>query len=682
MQSTSSSSSPRDRADWFLLVATLLLLVAAFFRTWDLGSTPPGMHNEELINAQISQRLRQGDLRVIYDDVTPGREGLYYAILAVATTLIGRGTILWRLPSVWLTMLSLAVTAQLMRRLFGRRTALFTLGLMSVTFWPIWMGRSVLHVALLPLAVSGTIYVLSHAFLAKERTTASLWFTLGGLALGVSQYVHVTAWTLLLLAVLFVVYWYVTDPEELNRHKGNLLYAAGLAFIISLPLILFLVRHPGVREPVPITEQPRLITEIPARVITTLTALGLRGDMLPEHNLPGRPVLGPVLAILMVIGIGVAIRRWRRPSYGLALLWLVVGLLPSAFQPHRPDFEYMAVIMPIVFAFPAIVLRELFELLRARLNPATVRSGFALIATTLVAATAFFTFRDYFLIWPTLGDVRLNYQADLGVLAHYLDTSDDPTPISICSTPVDRAADPFAQTNEELLKYLMHRHNLPIRFFDCNQSLIIANGGDSQRIIFPRGHYYDHLPGPLLRWMQFAQDEQVPGIRPDVVMRFEASQAIADQAGAFITTALTAWPPEANATGLANLPISFGYNIAFLGYQIRDEDLRPGDWVELTTYWRVDGPPPPEMTQFAHMLGNPVVIVAQNDSLGVEINTLQVRDIFLQHSLIQSPGGLAAGPYTISVGLYIPSTGDRLPAFQDGQEISNRLFLQSVNIIR
>ena len=338
--------------------------------------------------------------------------------------------------------------------------------------------------------------------------------------------------------------------------------------------------------------------------------------------------------------------------------------------------------MPIVFAFPAIALREMFEFSRARLNPQAVKSGFAAIAVGLIAATGFFTFRDYFLIWPKQGDVRLNYQADLGVLAHYLDTSKDPTPMSICSTPVDRTTDPFAQTNEELLAYLMHRHNLPIRYFDCNQSLIIANGGESQRIIFPRGHYYDHLPGPLLGWMRFAEDEHVPGIRPDVVMRFEATQAIADQAGAFITTALTAWPPEANAEGLANLPVSFGYNIAFLGYQIRDEELRPGDWVELTTYWRVDGPPPPEMTQFAHMLGNPVVIVAQNDSLGVQMNTLQVRDIFLQHSLIQSPGGLAAGPYTISVGLYLPSTGDRLPAFQDGQEISNRLFLQSVNIIR
>lgn len=676
------TETPQRHGHWFLTIAVVLLLVAAFFRLWDLGSTPPGMHNEELVNAQISERLRQGDLRVIYDEASPGREGLYYIILAVTTSVIGRGIILWRLPSVWLTMLSLAVTTQLLRRLFGRRVALFSLGLMSVTFWPIWMGRSVLHVALLPLAISGTLYAFSHAFESKQRTTASLWFTIGGLAIGVAQYVHVTAWTLLLLIALFVGYWYLTNPQDLKGHATNVLYALGLAFIISLPLILFLLRHPGVREPVPLTQQTGFITQMPSRIITTLTALALRGDMLPEHNLPGRPIMGPALAVLTVIGIGISIRRWRRPSHGLALLWLIVGILPTAFQPHRPDFEYMGVIMPIVFAFPAIALRAIFQLARSRLNRPLVTNVFAGIAVFLVAVTAFFTYRDYFVKWPALGDVRLNYQADLGVLAHYLDASSDPTPISICSTPVERAANPFAQTNEELLQYLMHRHDLPIRYFDCTQSLVIASGGESQRIIFPRGHYYDHLPGPLLQWMRYAKDEQVPGIRPDVVMRFEASQQIADQAGAFITTALTAWPPEADRVGLANLPISFGYNIAFLGYQIRDESLRPGDWVELTTYWRVDGPPPPELTQFAHMLGNPVVIVAQNDSLGIDVGTLHVRDIFLQHSLIQSPGGLAAGPYTISVGLYLPSTQTRLPAFQDEVEVANRLFLQSVNIQR
>ena len=308
---------------------------------------------------------------------------------------------------------------------------------------------------------------------------------------------------------------------------------------------------------------------------------------------------------------------------------------------------------------------------------------FGVLVAGLVVATAIVNFHDYFLTWSQLGDVRLNYQADLGVLAHYLDTNPDPTPVSVCSTPVDKKNNPFTLTNQELLAYLMHRQAFSIRYFDCTQSLVLAEGGASQRLIFPRGHYYDHLPGPLLAWLRYAEDEHVPGVRPDVVMRLEAEEELANNVGAFITTALTAWPPEAVDTEseLAELPVTFGHNVSFLGYDLRDETVRPGDWVELTTYWRMDGPPPSELNHFTHMLGSPVIIVAQRDNLGIQPGLLQVRDVFLQHNLVQAPPGLSPGPYILSVGLYFPSTDERLPAFAGGEYQANRLFLQSVTIV-
>jgi 4-amino-4-deoxy-L-arabinose transferase-like glycosyltransferase len=673
------------RRRWYLQVAVVLLLVAAFFRLWNLGAVPPGLHAEELTNAQISDRLLSGQVAIIYDQVSPAREGLYYALLAAVNALIGRGLILWRLPSVWIALLSLAITTQLMRRLFGVRVSLMALGLMAVTFWPVWMGRTVQHVALLPLATSLTIYTLVRAFEARDLTRASLWFTLGGLALGLSQYVHVTAWTLLVLFVAFVVYHRLVDPQDLRRRRGNIIYALVLALVLMLPLFIYIGRHPGVREPVPVAEQPGLILEIPGRLIQAVAALVLRGDLLPQHNLPGRPVLGPVIGGLMAVGIGVVAARFKQAPYGLALLWMAIGLIPAAFLPQQPDFEFMAVIMPVVFVFPAIGLRAIFEWLRSALRTPVRRVAASAITGTVVAlilANAAWTYRDYFITWPSLGDVRLNYQADLGVLAHYLDTSTDPTPISICSTPVDLADDPFALPNRELLSYFMHRSDLPVRYFDCTQSLPIDSGGEAQRIIFPRGHYYDYLPGPLLAWMRYASSEQIPGIRPDVVMRLDVSQEIAAYAGVFTTAPLAAWPPEAAQSGLADLPATFGYNVSFLGYEVRDERLRPGDLLELTTYWRVDGPPPPRLTVFAHLLGTPVVVLAQQDRLGVDTSTLQVRDLFIQYSVLQIPGGAVAGDYPLSVGLYLPETGERLPVFVSGSAVADRLMLRSVRIER
>jgi 4-amino-4-deoxy-L-arabinose transferase-like glycosyltransferase len=676
------SQSERQKESWYFTVAVVLLLVGVFFRLWHLSTAPPGMSKQELINAQIAEGMKQGDLSVIYDEAVPAREGAYHALLAISTLITGKGVILWRLPSVWIAMLTLAVTASLIRYLFGDRVALMTLGLMAVSFWPVWMGRAILRISLVPLVTAFIGYTFARAFRARNVQMSSLWFTLGGIALGAAQYVHVISWTMLVLFVAFVFYRWSIKRDTLKVHGTNVAFTLALFALLILPLLTYLSRHPGVREPVPLDNQPRILAEIPGRVLSSIGALALRGDLLPDHNLPGRPVMGPLIGILAVIGIGVAIGRWKQSSHALTLLWLGIGLIPTAFLPQKPDFEFMGVIQPVTFVFPAIGLYQIYEALR-RYLPDRVRrwslAGISGVVTLLIALNAVSTYRDYFVTWPMLGDVRYNYQADLGVLAHYLDTSQDRSPVSVCTTPVDRKSDAFALTNQELLSdYLMHRRDLPIRYFDCTQSLILADGGASQRLIFPRGHYYDHLPGPLLAWMRYAEDEHVPDIRPDVVMRVDVSEPLANQVGAFITTAPTAWPPESGESGLADLPVSFGYNLAFLGYQIRDNSLRPTDWVELTTFWRLDGPPPPELRIFAHLLGNPVVVMAQADNLGPRIDTLQTRDVFLQYSMIQTPGRMAPGYYPLSVGLYNPTTSERLQAYQNGEARANRIFLERV----
>jgi len=674
---------PRSKPDTLYFgVALILLMAAAFLRLWHLGTAPPGLNQQELVNIQLSEQMKSGNLSVIYEEARPAREGLYFGMLAISTALTGKGLILWRLPSVWIAMLSLAMTVTLLRRLFGVRVALLAMGLMAVTFWPVWMGRMVLHITLIPLVATFVLYALMRAYLAKWPLESSLWFTVGGLALGVAQYVHVTAWTLIVWFVCFIVYRALLSRHEIKRHGADALYALSLTLVLMLPLVIFLIRHPGAREPVPVAQQSALLTELPGRIVESIAAIALRGDMLALHNIPGRPVLGPIIAVLMVIGIGVALARWRNPAYGAALLWMIVGLLPTALLPQSADFEYMGVILPVLFVFPALGMAAIFYWLLAVVPSARRDSlvlGLSAVVALLIAGTFVRTYRDYFVIWPKLADVRKGYQADAGILAHYLDTSRDPSPISICTTPVNKDEDPFALTNAELLNILMHRHNLPMRTFNCTQSLVLANGGESQRLIFPRGHYYDHLPGPLMTWIRFAHDEHVPGIGPDVVMRIDVSKQLADVAGSFITTAPTAWPPEAGSE-LATLPVPFEGNVAFLGYTVRDNSIRSTDWIEMTTYWRLDGPPPPEMRIFAHLLGNPVIVIAQQDGLGAEINTLQVRDVFLQYSMIQTPGGMADGLYPLSVGLYLPSTNRRLNAFENGQPRATRLFLERIQI--
>jgi hypothetical protein len=660
------------------------LLIGVFLRFWQLGSAPPGLSNDELVNVQLADHMRQGEVSVVYNQVTPGREGLYYAYLALATEFMGRGLILWRLPSIWLSMLAMAATATLFRRLFGSRVSLMATGLMAVSFWPVWMGRAVLHVTVMPFLAALTFYVLTRTFQSQSRSASALWFTASGLLLGISQYAHVSAWVLLLIPVGFIVQRWFSHREDITRHWGNIFYGLILFIIVNIPLGLFVLRNPGARGSNSFVDTSLNMVSLGDKLLQAVLSLFVQGDTFVNHNLPGRPILDPLVGVLAVIGLGVAISRRRQPAYTIVLIWLGLGLIPEILTARKADFEFLAVLMPVIFLLPAIGLRSVYVFILAKFKNLVSQRLLRLIISggigLLLLNTAWHTGWDYIVTWATLDDVKLAYGAEERAIAHYLDTDVEPTPVSICSTPVDHEERPFALTNAELLGYLMHRSDLHIRFFDCSQTLVLANGAESQRLIFARGKYYGQMPGPLLAWMKTSASEDIPGVSQDVIMRIDASDEIADRAGAFITTAPVAWPPESGEFRLVQLPISFESNVTFLGYEVRDTSLHPGDYVELITYWRLDGPPPPQLTMFAHLLGSPVVVLAQNDSLGVDISKLETRDVFIQYSLIQIPAGIAPGMYPLSIGIYTPGSGARLKAFENGQARADRLFLLRVDI--
>jgi hypothetical protein len=54
--------------------------------------------------------------------------------------------------------------------------------------------------------------------------------------------------------------------------------------------------------------------------------------------------------------------------------------------------------------------------------------------------------------------------------------------------------------------------------------------------------------------------------------------------------------------------------------------------------------------------------------------------VFIQYSLLQTPAGITPGLYPVSVGLYVPSSGQRLEAFEGDQGRGDRLFLQRITI--
>jgi hypothetical protein len=103
-------------------------------------------------------------------------------------------------------------------------------------------------------------------------------------------------------------------------------------------------------------------------------------------------------------------------------------------------------------------------------------------------------------------------------------------------------------------------------------------------------------------------------------------------------------------------PITFGNVITLEGYELLPHD--GGQTVYLVTRWRVNRQLPPHLTVFVHLLNTQEEIVAQHDGLDAAASSLQPGDRLIQLHPLAPP--VAGEPFSLQVGLYTPSTGERL----------------------
>lgn len=679
-------NSPRRALRPYLFSALLILVVAAFFRLWQLDSAPPGLSVAELQNAQLADRMRLGDVAVVYDDLTPGRSGLYHALLAFMTTFTGRGLVLWRLPSIWLSLMSLSMTFTLMRRLFNGRVALMVMAYLAVSFWPVWLGRAVLEVTLVPLFTASFCYALVRGFTARDTLDAGLWFTLGGLVLGLAQYAHVMTWVYLPIMLAFMGILSLTHRETVRRERINVFFTLALAGVTFIPMLIFMLANPGVRAAVPLADQPDWLAEIPNRLGRTLGGLALRGDISAERNLPLRAALEPVTSILALVGAGITLTRWRKASYALLPVWFIIGLIPALLVPHTPNFEYMALLVPVLYAFPALALDEIRATINASQRPALLRLRVYVMPLIgmLFVFNAAWTFRDHFFEWPTNQFTQRAFQSDVAALAHYLDTSPDDSPLGLCVIPVHAetlAADPFALTSDARLSYFMHR-DLHLRTFDCRQALVLAAGDGTQRLIFMDAPPHTSLPGMLLAWLRDGERLTIPGVADGTVWRLDA---ISSREASLAWRNSVSWPPEASGgPGPAQLPATFTEGVRLDGYQVRDSILLSQETLEMVTYWQVVEPTTQQLALSVNLQSGPGQLAASSEGWGVDLASIQPGDVIVQFNALRpvDDNALQAGTYTLAIGLSVPGTDHSLRILDGETPRSIRLIFVPVNVIK
>jgi hypothetical protein len=619
----------------------LLLCLAVFLRLYRLPSVPPGIHDDEVINAQIVDQVRGGAPPRIFYAQGEGREGFYHLLLLLGRAVTDRVPHWYRLPSVACGLVTLWLAHRLVRRLFGPGVGVVALGGLALAMWPVYLSRDALRVVAMGPLAAGTALALWRALERPALDRAGwAWYVLAGLALGLSQYTYLAARVLPLFVLLFAAYLGLAHRARFRAHWRGLLVVLVLALVVAAPLGVYLVRHWDAQARVGRLDAPlrALVAGDPGPILRssarTWAMFAWQGDLQSHYNLPARPVFEPLGGLLFGAGFLLALSRLDDPAYAFCVLWTGVALLPGMVTEPAPHFVRTAGALVTVFAFPGLAARWLSHRLAG-----AGRTAWHVALIGWLAFTLTLTFYDYFRRWTALEEVRAFRHAGLAEVARYLDAAEAATDVAAC-TPFLNEGHFFWRSDRQALPYLLRRRDVRVGWYNCREAQLLVDGGRAGRYLF----------GEDLTWAPFVppgvwERAQVTTTFPDHrLSRLEAVDPLETWLAGFTR------PDVTSAT--------FEGKMEFLGHRVIDGERASNGDVAVLTAWEVRAPLPYDLAAFLHVLDGEGDLLAQGDAFAALSDTLRPGDVFVQRHVIPLPADAQAwtDPKWV-VGLYVRGGG-------------------------
>lgn len=609
----------------FLLL--LILLVGASLRLIGLNNqSPPGLEHDEVAHWLINQKILAGDHAVYYTDAYGHEAGFHYLQTAVGLAL-GDNALSLRLPAAFCGLLTVAITYALTRRLFGRDVALTSAAFASVLFWPVFFSRLGLRAIALPVCSGLSAYCWWGGWQSLSARRQAMGLAWAGFWAGLSLYTYLAARAVPIFYALFIGYLALFYWQELRqRWRGVALFVA-LASLLAVPLVWYLVSHPGAEFRVAEVDAPlRALRDgdfgpVLHNAWQIVGMFGWSGDPLWRQNVAHWPVFEPLLALCFYAGLAGFLVRWRQMKEAFCLLWLATSVIPSVVTIDAPSSIRMINALPLFLAFPALFIHKFSDLSTVLPKLSTGRLSGLLggLWIVYVAATAVMLFS----IWPANTEVQFVWQEALTAAAGYLDTSPDTTPVALAGWSPDTMDEPTIHLS-------LHRQDLSLRYFGTvypQITTLILPAGASSRLIRPTIlPFAEPLETLLAGW-----------------------QAGPHPHGSFTVYPLTAVPPlPDNANAL------LAGEIRWRGFQMSEAcQAHFTTACDVLTFWQVTAPASGSRRFFVHALAGDGRLLAQHDGLDAPALFWQSGDILIQlHHLSATDEPIEQ----LRLGLYNPGT--------------------------
>jgi hypothetical protein len=178
------------KENWAII---LILLIAVFFRFWQIKTFPNGLFPDEAANGLDINSIFHGHLQPFYERGN-GREALFFYLLAASVSIFGRGPWQHHIVTGAIGVTEVFVTYLLAKRLFGKNVALLASFFMAVSSYAVALNRNGFRANTIPLFTGLTFYFLVKFFQIpavnkKARAWAAFW---AGISFGLGFYTYIS----------------------------------------------------------------------------------------------------------------------------------------------------------------------------------------------------------------------------------------------------------------------------------------------------------------------------------------------------------------------------------------------------------------------------------------------------------------------------------------------------------
>lgn len=357
----------------------MILIVAAFFRFYDLDSLPPGLYPDEAMNGNdVIWAMDTGNYPQLFYSNNNGREGLFINIQGLFIKAFGHEPWALRMVSAIFGVLTVWGLYLLAKELFDHNIAALSAFLMAILFWHVNFSRIGFRAIMIPFILVFEFYFLWRAFKSSKLRE----FIYAGIFAGLGAYTYISyRVSPLIIIIAFANYWWYLKKDfsdskyeyaKQRMFKGFVVMVA-VSLLVALPMIFLLIIHPEILFSrtgayLSVFGQDKPFYELLNSIVKTLGMFNFYGDFNWRHNISGSPQLVWPIGVLFVIGfIKELIHLFRMkhghlsPIHTLLFSWFFVMLLPGFLSTEAPHALRTIGVIPVAMIFAGKGLWWLYE---------------------------------------------------------------------------------------------------------------------------------------------------------------------------------------------------------------------------------------------------------------------------------------------------------------------------------